>query len=100
MVVEVADSGISWTEPKDLSLESLGAVNGESPALTVSSRHFPREEFFFIYDRDPLVCVAMADGSVNVLRTGGLRPRTCGRHYKLAAQGENSMSDDRPLPAR
>ena len=31
MLVEVTDSGILWSEPKDLSLEAIAAVSGDSP---------------------------------------------------------------------
>ena len=56
MVVEVADSGISWTEPRDLSLDALGNAAGKPPALIPSSHHVAR------------VNVAMADGSVRCLK--------------------------------
>ncbi len=57
MVVEVASSGISWTEPKDLSLDTLGKVAGKSAVLMPSSNHVSR------------LNVAMVDGSVMCLRT-------------------------------
>ena len=72
MLVEVADSGIVWTEPRDLSLDSLATADGKSPALTVSSNHGRRQEFFFIYDRGVGVNVAMADGNWLYLPLGGL----------------------------
>ncbi|MGO9109778.1 MAG: DUF1559 domain-containing protein [Thermoguttaceae bacterium] len=71
MLVEVVNSGIDWAEPRDLSLDSLGVVDANSFAPALSSNHRPREEFFFTYDYGDVVCVAMADGSVNVLRTDG-----------------------------
>ena len=35
MVVEMANSGIQWAEPRDLSLDALEAAGAKSPALTV-----------------------------------------------------------------
>jgi prepilin-type processing-associated H-X9-DG protein len=71
MLVEAADAGIAWTEPRDLSLDALATAGDKSPALTVSSHH-SREDFFFKYDRTSGANVAMADGSVSYLPPGGL----------------------------
>ncbi len=72
MVVEAANSGIAWTEPRDLSLDALGISGDKSPALTVSSHHGRREDFFFKYDRNSGANVAMGDGAVYSLPPGGL----------------------------
>ena len=85
MLVEVANSGIAWTEPRDLSLDTLGAAGAKSPPLVVSSNHGRREEFFFIYDRGSGVNVAMADGSVRYLRLGNRSTEDCGSCCKSAA---------------
>jgi hypothetical protein len=72
MVVEVADSGIAWTEPRDLSLETLGVAGTSSSALARSSHHGPQSDFFFIYDSFACANVAMADGDVRYLPPGSL----------------------------
>jgi hypothetical protein len=74
MLVEVADSGVAWAEPKDFSLDALGIVDGNSRTLSMSSNHRPVEEFFYTYDCASGVVVAMADGSVTFLRTDNLSP--------------------------
>ncbi len=56
MVVEVAESGISWTEPRDVSLDALGNAAGKPNLLIPSSHHVSR------------VNVAMADGTVWYLK--------------------------------
>ena len=84
MVVEVANSGIPWMEPRDLSLDALGAAGAKSPALTVSSYHGPREDFFFTYDHGCGANVAMADGSVHYLPPGSL---STGRLRKILQVG-------------
>ncbi len=72
MVVEVANSGIPWMEPRDLSLDALAAAGAKSPTLAVSSHHGHSEDFFFIYDRRSGANVAMADGHVAYLPPGSL----------------------------
>ena len=64
MLVEVADPHIPWTEPRDLSLDTLGVTDAKSPPLVVSSYHGQREEFFFTYDRATGINVALADYGV------------------------------------
>jgi hypothetical protein len=74
MLIEVTNSGISWAEPRDLSLDTLGAAGGTSSTLALKSDHGRREEFFFTYDHAAEVHVAMADGSVRSLRIGNRSP--------------------------
>jgi hypothetical protein len=74
MLIEVTNSGIDWAEPRDLSLDTLSAANGKSPALALTSDHGRREEFFFTNDHAAEVHVAMADGSVQTLRIGNRSP--------------------------
>ena len=66
ILVEVTNSGIAWTEVSGHAC----ATGGNSASLAVSSHHGRREQFFFTYDYDPVVSVAMADGSVRFLRLG------------------------------
>jgi hypothetical protein len=72
MLVEVANSGITWAEPRDFSLDALGIVDGNSRTPAMSSNHRPTEEFFYTYDRCSGVVVGMANGSVTSLRTDNL----------------------------
>jgi type II secretory pathway pseudopilin PulG len=74
MVVEVANSGIHWAEPRDLSLDALDATGAKSPPLTVSSNHRQEDDFFFIYDRYCGAYVALADGGVRYLPPSSLSP--------------------------
>ena len=68
MVIETVNSGIAWSEPKDLSLDELAEKNGES-GLTPSSSHGPKSNFFVTYEEANGVYAAMADGSVRYLTT-------------------------------
>ena len=75
MVVETANAGIPWTEPKDLSLDALEAAGAKSAAVTVSSKHgCYSKDFFFTYVSPPCTYahVAFADGSVRSLTSGNL----------------------------
>ena len=50
MVVEVADSGIAWAEPRDISLGALATAKSGASVLMPSSHHCPQSDFFYIYD--------------------------------------------------
>lgn len=69
LVVEVNNSNIQWTEPRDFSLSSIEGNDSTSRSPPLSSNHGRDEDFFFIYDRSCGVNVATADGSVDFLRT-------------------------------
>ena len=76
MLIEVANSGINWTEPRDLSLDALDNA-ATLPTAIASVRHEPRRDgYFFFHDSVvPGVNVAMADGSVHFLPTANLTPK-------------------------
>jgi hypothetical protein len=95
MVVEVANSGIQWSEPRDLSLDALAAAGTKSPALTVSSNHGPREDFFFIYDHGCDANVAMADGHEDYLPPGSLSTENLRKILKIGGYtGEENDPGD------
>jgi len=71
MLVEVADSGILWTEPKDLSLDTTGPDVGKSTLPNVSNCH-SYANFFGTRIHRAGASVAMADGSVTYVARGGL----------------------------
>jgi hypothetical protein len=50
MLVEVADSGINWTEPRDFCLDDLRADGTTSSAVKLSTRHFRSASRFFFQD--------------------------------------------------
>ena len=90
MLVEVGNSGIPWTAPRDLSLDTLEVSEDKSPALVPSNNHGQREEFFFTYDRDTRVNVAMADGSVHYLWTAGRSSEDLHKILEIGACGDAS----------
>ena len=69
ILVEVANSGIQWTEPRDLSLDALQADDAKTPVLTLSSKHMCDLSTFFYTCTVPSKGgnVALADGSVRFL---------------------------------
>jgi hypothetical protein len=73
MVVEAADSGIAWAEPKDLSLDGLSAKNAKLAPMP-GSNHGPQSDYFFVYDDPNGAYAAMADGSVRYLPPSSLTP--------------------------
>jgi hypothetical protein len=65
IVVEVADSGIHWMEPRDLSFEEARrGIN--APGRARLSSHHALDHGYFYHD-EPGVDVAMVDGSVRFL---------------------------------
>ena len=71
LLVEVADAGINWTEPKDLSLDALQAGKTSSASVTVSSKHMC-DHGLFSYSVPAGANVLMADGSVRFLPAADL----------------------------
>ena len=72
MLIEAADSGIDWTEPRDLSLNAIGAAETMPPAISVWSNHGHRADFFWTYDYHTAVNAATVDGSVLAIPSDGL----------------------------
>ena len=92
MVVEAANSGIHWMEPRDLPAESLERPDGKLPALTVSGRHAHGEEFFFTYDRRPGAYVGFADGSVRYLPPAALSAENLSKILPVGAYREEVIA--------
>jgi hypothetical protein len=84
MIVEVANSGIAWTEPRDLSLESLTASGG-TPVLMISSNHHSSADVFFVNEPLRGANVALADGSVCWLSPDVLTATTLWKHLEMKA---------------
>jgi hypothetical protein len=96
MLVEVANSGIQWTEPRDLSLDDLGAGGTRSPLLAVSSNHHHGDDFFFAYNR----CgahVAMVDGSVHYLPPRCLSAERLRKMLQVGGYNEDEVGSDDAL---
>jgi prepilin-type processing-associated H-X9-DG protein len=91
MLVEVAGSGIPWTEPRDLSLDALEAAEAGSPGLTVSSKHAPVADFFFTYDHGCGAHVAMADGHVQFLPSTSLSAENLRKILQVGGCGEGEI---------
>jgi len=100
MVVEVADAGINWTEPKDLSLDALEAAGAQPSTVTVSSRHGTRNDFFCTYRHYSGANVALADGSVRYLPPKCLAPNVLPKYLRIGGYGykeaECDNDDDTP----
>jgi len=93
LVVEVANSGISWMEPRDLTLEeALAGINPQSP-LAISSRHEQRG-----------ANVAFADGSLRFLPSNTprdlLRALVTDGLDDAKAAGIAALPDPQPEPSQ
>ena len=88
MLVETTDTGIGWTEPRDLPLDAVGSSNSTLAVPAVSSKHGQGMDFFFIYDRSfSVINVAMADGSVQGL-SPGISTEELGKMLRVGGCGE------------
>ncbi len=70
MLLEVAQAGISWAEPRDLLPDATDADGRGPQALGMSSNHGRNTDFFFTSDFGLRVNVAMADGTTRALWLG------------------------------
>jgi hypothetical protein len=93
MLVEVANSGVNWAEPKDFSLDALGVVDGKSSVLPLSSNHRAPDEFFYRYDRGSFVVVALADGSVMCMQTDNLSPDKLRKVLQIGGLTNDVLAD-------
>jgi hypothetical protein len=94
MVIEVAGAGIPWAEPRDLSEEALSTAGAKPPAMALAGNHFHFEDFFTIHHRDAGVNVAMDDGSVRFLRTGGLTREELWKKLQIGGCREEDFGPD------
>jgi hypothetical protein len=92
MVVEVANSGIHWAEPRDLSVESIAQAAAAAPNSVGFVKHVRRTDGFFFYHDTVVhgINVALADGSVRFLPAGAL---TAGNLRKLLQVGGYKEGD-------
>jgi prepilin-type processing-associated H-X9-DG protein len=93
MLIEVSNSGIAWAEPKDLLLDSITAAEGKSTTLALTSSHGRREGFFVTYDYGSCVNVAMADGSVRLLRLSNRSAEELRRLLQIGGCKEEEMGE-------
>jgi hypothetical protein len=63
LLIETADSGINWTEPKDLDVDALFVANRPAMQVKPTSRHM-RSNGYFYHDTISAINIALVDGSV------------------------------------
>ena len=92
MLIETANSGIQWTEPRDLDLDAL-ATGPQDSATVIRGPHMCSNGYF--YHATPAGAnVAFVDGHESFLPTSNLTPE---RLPKLLAIG--GCSNDGILPS-
>ena len=95
MLVEVANSGIAWTEPRDLSLDALETADATLTGVTVSSNHGGRDEtFFFTECKRSGANVALADGSIRYLPPGKLSTDKLRKMLQVGGFVEESLLEN------
>ncbi len=91
MIVEVADSGVPWTKPEDVSLDALVAANANSSPLIPSSHHGVQSDFFFIYEHCSGANVAFADGRVEYLPPHSLSAEYLPRLLRMGGYNDDEI---------
>ncbi len=95
MLVEVAHSGIPWTEPRDLDVSELHLTGANCPALArgVHENEGHVKEFFVAYRSYAGVHVLMADGSIGILKTAGLSDEELRKKLQIGGCKGTDVSD-------
>ena len=87
MLVEVSNSDIAWTEPRDLSIDAWRTAEGKGHTLAPSSNHNSQSGFFITYDP----CVVMADGRLRYLRPTSLSAENLRKILQVGACTEEAV---------
>jgi prepilin-type processing-associated H-X9-DG protein len=91
MLVEVADAGISWTEPKDLLVTALETAGTCPSTVTVSSQHGNRSGFLYTYRIGTGANVAFADGSVQYIEPESLPPHLLRKYLTIGGCKKDAL---------
>jgi hypothetical protein len=98
MLVEVANAGIKWTEPRDLSLDALQTVSPKTSVVTAFSKHGCYHTFFYDHESCAGVNVAMADGSGCFLGCGCLVREVLRDMLRIGGCTEEAVEGSYSLP--
>jgi hypothetical protein len=95
MLIEVANSGIPWTEPRDLDLSELHVTGASCPALARGVHEDEKhvKEFFFAYRSYAGVHVLMADGTIGILKAAGLSDEEMRKKLQIGGCNGTDLSD-------
>lgn len=91
MLAEAADARIDWTEPRDVSLDSLEVANGSPATATVSSMHGYQKEFFYSHRDFSGANVAFVDGSVGFLPPRSLAPNVLPKYLRIGGCTQDAL---------
>jgi prepilin-type processing-associated H-X9-DG protein len=94
LVMELPESDIIWTEPRDLTFEQVCKEIETDPDLKIFAAHEKDCGFFFLPEKG--MNVAFADGHVDFLPSGFLRKYL--KSMLTRDGGEEVDFDDMPLP--
>jgi hypothetical protein len=73
LVIENADSGTPWTEPRDFSLDDVPTFAADKSKPIIRCSHM-RDNGYFFQETPAGACVAFADGHVGFLPASSLTP--------------------------
>jgi prepilin-type processing-associated H-X9-DG protein len=110
MLVETANAGIAWTEPRDLSVDALQSAGPGSSVVTASSRHGDYNGFFYSRRGYGGINAAFADGHGQYISPGALSPKVLPDLLKIGGATDEALDkaeatiysapswDDKPYP--
>jgi len=89
MLIETADAGINWTEPKDMDVDAFTDADKPITCVKPSSKHMCSNGFFY-HDTTAAVNSLMMDGGVQ-----SLSPRCLtGKRFKALLQSDWSKDNE------
>jgi hypothetical protein len=98
MLVETANAGVNWTEPRDLSLDALQSADSPPGSVTFMSKHGWRQGL--LYDYEPVSAnVALADGAVMFLSARTMAPKGLRKLLTIGGFTDEYRDGSGPYPA-
>jgi hypothetical protein len=89
LVIEVANSDIGWTEPRDLRWENLHKMVATSAETIFAPKHYVPQGFLLNDSPGPGICVLQADGSVRSLPLWKSTPKMLEALFTVGSDGYN-----------
>jgi hypothetical protein len=97
MLAEVTNSGIGWTEPRDLLVESYERTDDSTANPTISSQHRNRTNFFYTYRLGVGANIAVADASVRYITPERLAPEAFEKCLQIGGYNADLFQSDAPV---
>jgi prepilin-type processing-associated H-X9-DG protein len=91
MLIESANLGIQWTEPRDLDLDDLAISSRRDSVPAIRGPHMQSNGYFY-HDTSAGANVGFVDGSVRFLQTSDLKPKKPSELLAIGGWGDDDIS--------